>query len=126
MAAQATSFVTYESSGPCPTCGVEVFMPAWLVKHRREDKATFYCFNGHSQSFRESENDRLKREIAEKQRQLDSANARATVAENSARAHKGKVTEIQNRIANGVCPCCKRSFQNLRRHMATKHPEVKP
>jgi hypothetical protein len=22
-----------------------------------------------------------------------------------------------------VCPCCNRSFQNLRRHMATKHPE---
>jgi hypothetical protein len=22
-----------------------------------------------------------------------------------------------------VCPCCQRSFQNLSRHMKTKHPE---
>jgi hypothetical protein len=27
------------------------------------------------------------------------------------------------RIGNGVCPCCNRSFTNLRRHMTTKHPE---
>ena len=26
------------------------------------------------------------------------------------------------RTGNGVCPCCKRSFTNLRRHMNTKHP----
>jgi hypothetical protein len=26
-------------------------------------------------------------------------------------------------VANGVCPCCNRTFQNLARHMAGKHPD---
>ena len=30
--------------------------------------------------------------------------------------------ELQ-RVEHGVCPCCKRSFSALARHMATKHPE---
>lgn len=37
-------------------------------------------------------------------------------------ATKGVVTRTKNRIKNGVCPCCKRSFENLQRHMKTKHP----
>lgn len=36
---------------------------------------------------------------------------------------KGVVTRTRNRIANGVCPCCDRSFTNLQRHMASKHPD---
>lgn len=30
---------------------------------------------------------------------------------------------LKKRLKNGVCPCCTRSFQNLRRHIASKHPE---
>ena len=26
-------------------------------------------------------------------------------------------------MANGVCPCCNRSFENLRNHMHTQHPD---
>lgn len=36
---------------------------------------------------------------------------------------KGEVTKLKKRIANGVCPCCKRSFCNLAAHMKTQHPE---
>lgn len=35
------------------------------------------------------------------------------------RAHK----KMRRRIANGVCPCCTRTFQNLLQHMRTQHPE---
>lgn len=30
---------------------------------------------------------------------------------------------LKLRSKNGCCPCCKRNFQNLQRHMRTKHPE---
>jgi hypothetical protein len=41
-------------------------------------------------------------------------------------ATKGHVTRKKRqleRVASGVCPCCNRSFVNLRRHMKTQHPE---
>lgn len=30
---------------------------------------------------------------------------------------------LRNRAAAGVCPCCNRTFEQLGRHMTTKHPE---
>jgi hypothetical protein len=33
------------------------------------------------------------------------------------------VTKLKQRVANGVCPCCHRSFVNLHRHMAGQHPD---
>lgn len=41
----------------------------------------------------------------------------------SAAAHKGHLTRVKNRIANGVCPCCNRSFTPLADHMASEHPD---
>ena len=37
--------------------------------------------------------------------------------------HKAAKTRLKNRIARGICPCCKRHFTNLQRHMDCKHPE---
>ena len=42
---------------------------------------------------------------------------------NVARAHKGHLTRVKNRVSKGVCPCCKRTFENLARHIANKHPD---
>jgi len=44
-------------------------------------------------------------------------------AERRAAAARGQVTRIKNRVGNGVCPCCNRSFQNLHRHMSSQHPD---
>jgi ssDNA-binding Zn-finger/Zn-ribbon topoisomerase 1 len=38
-------------------------------------------------------------------------------------ALKGQLTKERRRVGNGVCPCCNRSFVNLRRHMTAKHPD---
>lgn len=53
---------------------------------------------------------------------VPSARAEASRAEHSRRAEKAAKTRIKNRIARGVCPCCKRTFQNLAAHMQTQHP----
>lgn len=36
---------------------------------------------------------------------------------------RGVVTKTKNRIGKGVCPCCNRTFVELARHIATKHPD---
>lgn len=53
----------------------------------------------------------IERETAERERR-------------SAAAYKGHATRIRNRIKNGVCPAgCNRHFDNVQRHIATKHPD---
>lgn len=45
---------------------------------------------------------------------------------NRANGYKGHATRITKRAKAGVCPCCNRSFENLRRHMASQHPTFTP
>ena len=66
------------------------------------------------------------------QKQLDAeyaAHAKTRAALNTSKrqltAKKGAITKLNKRIGNGVCPCCNRTFVNVQRHMASKHPELK-
>jgi len=103
-----------------------------------ETANTFYCPAGHPQHFTESEATRLKRQISQltaRNDQLDAAvqrererTAAAYKREERQRrctiAQKAAKTRLKNRVMNGVCPCCNRSFLNLQRHMKTQHPEA--
>jgi predicted RNA-binding Zn-ribbon protein involved in translation (DUF1610 family) len=128
---------TYTSAGPCPTCGVTIVMPQHLYNTRRNDHERFFCPNGHAASFgQESE---LEKKLKEAEKSLANQRARLEWAEADAKrakeardhaqrqasAARGQVTKIKNRVGNGVCPCCNRTFTNLQRHMGTKHPEFK-
>lgn len=70
-----------------------------------------------------SENARLKRELeAERQRKqnaLNDANALRLERDKATRA----LSRHKTRAKNGTCPCCNRTFSQLARHMANKHPE---
>lgn len=114
----------------CSVCHV---LYAVTERHRDrccEDGSSFYCPNGHVQVFIESDNQRLTKERNEARRERD-ANERWYQSERDdhsrtkkqRNAFKGKVTEVKRRISKGVCPCCTRTFQNLARHMESKHPE---
>ncbi len=77
-----------------------------------------------------SENDRLKKEkeqleatIRAKNDLLASERARHDQTRASLRAQRGVTTRILNRTHNGVCPHCNRHFENLHRHMQTKHKD---
>lgn len=119
----ATSFaVTMVHICNCIRCGLPVLAPSSLESEIRNRAKPFYCCNGHEMTYRESEADKLKVRLAQAERERDGARARAEMAERSAAAHKGKVTEMKNRVGNGVCPCCNRTFKQLARHMACKHP----
>jgi hypothetical protein len=105
----------------CGTCGVCFAMPLMMQETKMREKGTFFCPNGHERGWFESDADRLRKQLEEKQREL-TAQKCETLRERQARelAEK-KLTSVTTKIAKGVCPCCKRSFANLRRHMETKH-----
>lgn len=70
-----------------------------------------------------SENAKLKRELDAERQRKERALAEANSLRASLSAQKAQTTKLRNRAKNGVCPCCTRSFTDLRRHMTTKHPE---
>ena len=107
----------------CSECGVLYFFPErWCDKARQRGKG-WKCPNGHGQWFGEGENDKLRRraeraeqENARLQDEIDAEIRRAA-------AVKAQLTKHKKRSAAGTCPCCKRTFQNMARHMKNQHPD---
>lgn len=122
----------------CGECGIEFAVPAaWIEVRRRgtePEHRGFTCPNGHARVFRETEVDRLKRELAQKNQELahvraakEAAESRAHGAEVSAGRARAQTKRLKQRAAGALCPvpgCC-RSFVQLRRHLATKHPDYR-
>ncbi len=128
MGAAPNIYTQLETVGGCASCGVDFAVPVHFINMRRQDKKTFYCPNGHVLSFTESEVDRLKRELEGVKNSLQFARDGKARVEKSLIAQKAQTTKARNqleRVGNGVCPCCNRTFQNLMRHMSTKHPDFK-
>lgn len=114
----------------CCNCSVAFAMPTEMMDRLRTNGGSFYCPNGHSQHYTKTEVQRLRTELNKankdaqywRQRKVEEEAARQH-AERQAAARKGLVTKIKNRISNGVCPCCNRTFTDLQRHMESKHPD---
>ncbi len=110
----------------CCKCGVWFGIEAEFHKNLRRDKGTFYCTNGHGQSYCENEADKLRRERDRLQQQLACKNDKIIEQANTIIAYKGQVIKLQKRAKTGTCPCCQRTFTNMARHMQTKHPDFDP
>lgn len=122
----STHFVdnTYLQTHVCGDCGILFAAPAEFWTARHKDRRFWSCPNGHQRYFTgPSEADKLRAELERQKQMLQAANARAGTAELNlgqvAKAHR----RMRERVMNGVCPCCNRTFQNLRDHMASEHPE---
>lgn len=122
---------TYETI-TCPSqgCGVQFAITASFASLRRDDQRSFRCPWGHTMSYGENDLDRERKRTTRLQAQLDQAKAEVRTqresrqsADRSAAAYKGHLTRIKNRIAAGVCPCCRRPFAAVMRHMRGQHPE---
>lgn len=103
----------------CCSCGLRFWVPAYWKSERKGDKKLFYCPNGHSQSYCQSEADILRHQLATEQRRL------AITQDELAAGYlaTAKLERKLKRIKNGVCPCCKRSFPQLQQHMRDKHTD---
>lgn len=119
----------------CGSCHMTFAVPAEFYRRCREDGASFRCPNPScawdSQSYRESEKQKLERQLAEERRRRESAVKARQWAEQTAErakrqraAARGQVTKIRNRVAAGLCPCCRERFADLAEHMAAEHPEI--
>lgn len=118
----------------CCNCGVLFAMPDdlrdKLLGNRGPGGRHFWCPNGHEQWYLGKSEAQLQRERADGlARRLEGLHTQLTheadqrqAAERSARALKAVNTRTRRRIADGVCPCCRRSFTDLARHMSSQHP----
>ena len=111
-------------------CGIHLAIPSDLYAIARRNKDhTVYCPLGHKFVYSNT----LEEQLEETKRQLtaEQKRRRATAdllahEERSHNATRGHVTRKKRqleRVSSGVCPCCNRSFSDLRRHMRSKHPE---
>jgi hypothetical protein len=115
----------------CAACGITFAMPDHFVETRREDHKTYYCPNGHYLHFpqqsdaekAQAEAEKYKRLWKQEQRYAANVLNERNAAQKQLSATKGQMTKLKKRVANGVCPCCNRSFVQLERHMASQHPE---
>lgn len=108
----------------CADCHMDFGTTPQFQSDRRDDHRTFYCPAGHHNHYpQQSTEERLRRELAAAEGKAASERAKAKTAENRRRAAKGQLTKAKKRIVNGVCPCCNRHFENVERHMTSKHPD---
>lgn len=120
----------------CYKCRCQFAMPRALYESAKQSsEISFHCPHGHAQVYREGETeaDKLRRELERAQQSVamweDEWKAASAEAERERRqtaAYKGQVTRLKKRATAGLCPCCNRHFDNLQRHMATKHSDMDP
>jgi hypothetical protein len=103
-------------------CGIHHGVPSELVEMQRrqfrdgEKQTVIYCPLGHAWSNAgEGQAVRLQRELEETKTQLVATRDQLQAAEREA-------ARAKKRAARGICPCCKRSFVNVARHVAGQHP----
>lgn len=114
----------------CYKCGMPFGLDADFRRRKLETGTGFFCPQGHGQVFITSEVQRLKQELAAANerkdylhRAKDRLHEELLQQKYKTRAEKAAKTRVLNRVHAGVCTCCNRTFQNLRRHMETKHPK---
>jgi hypothetical protein len=111
-------------------CGIRHAIPSELydfVKQQHENGSKqrgIYCPLGHTWIFAgEGEADRLRVQVQRERQRVAATRSLLAHEERSHAATRGHLTRTRKRIANGVCPCCHRHFENVERHMRTKHPD---
>jgi DNA-binding transcriptional regulator YiaG len=108
----------------CYSCAMAFAMPSNFRDRKLKDRTNFFCPAGHSQHYvGKTEEQKLREEVERARQMREAAEGRAAKAERDATAISKAHRKMRTRVMNGVCPCCNRSFENLRRHMHDQHPE---
>ena len=106
----------------CYSCGSPI---ALTTDHERRARASqavnFVCSKGHSQVFTETTETRLRQELEEAQTRNTNLRQSLTEKEEMLKATEQRNVNLQKRVRAGVCPHCQRTFQQLARHMVSKH-----
>lgn len=102
-------------------CGVTFGLDIGHYRQLRNDSSRwFYCPNGHQQHYTgKSDGQKLRDAEAREGALRDQLTASIREQDLTRRT----LLRERTRFANGVCPCCTRSFENVRRHMQGEHPD---
>jgi len=110
----------------CCACGTPFMIPKRMKTALLNSKQTFYCPNGHGQSYvGKTEAEKLKEKLAAIEAEKEKREQELQDMWLDELSQRQKLEKQIKRVHKGVCPCCNRTFVNLQRHMATKHPEIK-
>src|SRR5262249_7933787 len=114
----------------CGSCGVWHAIPRVLYEKCRDEGGFWHCPNGHQRGWGtgtvQAERDRLKQKVAQLNDEVAELRISRATAEGKRLEAEKKLVASKRRAIAGVCPCCSRTFQNVQRHMKTKHPNVVP
>lgn len=114
----------------CPICGVTYAIPAMLQRNARdrgEGHIQWFCPNGHQLGYHgKSAADRERESRRWTEQRLAAERDLRKDTERRLSAQKGATTRAKRRSAAGLCPCCKRSFKQIREHMDSQHPDFDP
>jgi hypothetical protein len=124
MGSHAIEYGLTLTTHTCCGCAIVFAMPDELRARLKRDGGTFYCPNGHAQHFTQTETDRLRGLLEEANRSKTQLAASYASLQSDYDTLQRAKKRIEKRIHAGTCPCCNRTFQNLARHMATKHKEI--
>ncbi len=110
----------------CPKCGVIFGITDEYEQRCRESGVYFCCPNQHYMSYGKG-----RLEAAEKARHAAETRADQLAVDNDRLVNDlldaaKEAKRLKRRAKAGVCSECHRTFQNMQRHMATKHSPKKP
>jgi len=107
----------------CGRCGGSYALDEGVRSNHQEYGTSWNCpYCKTSWGYHESEADELRKQLEKERKKTKRAEWERTNAENSLRTQKGVNTKLKNRVKEGVCPCCHRTFKQLAAHMKNKHP----
>lgn len=113
-------------------CGMPHAIPEELRRFQNSEHEDgrdhfVYCPLGHTHAPAGKPRWQREREAREAAERTAAARLAALDQERASHAAtKGALTKARRRAAAALCPCCNRSFVQLRRHMAAKHPDYDP
>ena len=114
---------THLSAVTCCECGILFGIPARTETLRREDHAAFYCPAGHAQSYHnQTEAEKLRDRLARAERDAEWREKEITRERRKRKKAERELEKTTVSVGHGNCPCCRRHFTNLKRHIASKHP----
>lgn len=125
MSGTAPRYVTVELTQiSCGQCGGAYAISERYRKEKEEKGGGWNCpyckvswgfFGG-------SEAERLRKQLEAANETADFLRRSRAREQASHRATKGHLTRLKKRASAGVCAFCNRTFQNVARHVACKHP----
>ncbi len=107
----------------CGECGIVFAVTEQYRRGLIDTSRGFYCPNGHRRAYTESQVDKLRKELAAKERALIWEQERVASLNKQLKRERTATKKFERRVSVGVCPCCQRTVSQLARHMQSKHPE---